>query len=519
MSAHAYLSCDAGAMMSEAGGDSTHILEDNAIVEDVLLYSSRELCIFPGEELPLRLKGRQREAILRRIRIPSGIQGACGNLIGVLRLKEDTSLSAIKSNIEKEEAYHSSLGTSDDTGIELADYRKGILKGYVGTFIKVLEYNLDEEGEEQELILHCKGARRFRVVSVESFQGMLSAKVKVLPEIQGGTRLLRHPINSLSFNENNFASSSIERFSHQLTYTAMTDDPRKKAKFAYNLYSELFQDEQDDDDNNAKPWGYSSLNDKYLQCELDPLGFSYWLSANIVTTTEVRQDLLKSEDASSRLQNCIAVLIASQKQGEIGHLCCIICGLDIALQKDVFRVPGSYGNVGNYVNPHGVIHQTVTIKDLKGSPLEICYARDVDDGDINLLDYVQRHYDSHGPTPVITGLPTLKDSWFPGYAWSILSCRCRNHLGWKFSLCASHHESNLDLVNMFYGIRRESMKVISKEAGYDDESWYEEDDEYEDDDEDEDEDEDEGEDEDEFYEYGSEEDEIIPSLRVEQTID
>jgi hypothetical protein len=32
------------------------------------------------------------------------------------------------------------------------------------------------------------------------------------------------------------------------------------------------------------------------------------------------------------------------------------------------------------------------------------------------------------------GFPTDQDTWFPGYAWTILYCRlCRNHLGWHFT--------------------------------------------------------------------------------------
>jgi hypothetical protein len=32
------------------------------------------------------------------------------------------------------------------------------------------------------------------------------------------------------------------------------------------------------------------------------------------------------------------------------------------------------------------------------------------------------------------GYPTDQDTWFPGYAWTILYCRvCRNHLGWHFT--------------------------------------------------------------------------------------
>jgi hypothetical protein len=36
---------------------------------------------------------------------------------------------------------------------------------------------------------------------------------------------------------------------------------------------------------------------------------------------------------------------------------------------------------------------------------------------------------------VVHGRPTTRDSWFPGYAWRIVSCaRCYSHLGWKFKL-------------------------------------------------------------------------------------
>ena len=33
-----------------------------------------------------------------------------------------------------------------------------------------------------------------------------------------------------------------------------------------------------------------------------------------------------------------------------------------------------------------------------------------------------------------TGTPTLKDTWFPGHAWSFCQCdRCGQHLGWYYS--------------------------------------------------------------------------------------
>jgi cereblon len=41
----------------------------------------------------------------------------------------------------------------------------------------------------------------------------------------------------------------------------------------------------------------------------------------------------------------------------------------------------------------------------------------------------------------VYGAPTTQDSWFPGYAWSILYCRrCVSHLGWRFTLVPQSNE-------------------------------------------------------------------------------
>jgi len=72
-------------------------------------------------------------------------------------------------------------------------------------------------------------------------------------------------------------------------------------------------------------------------------------------------------------------------------------------KHDVFTVAGARGAVGAYVNPHGFVHQTVTARRARNLSL--------------------------WPEP-----PTTKDSWFPGYAWTITNCvRCHQHMGWKFT--------------------------------------------------------------------------------------
>ena len=55
------------------------------------------------------------------------------------------------------------------------------------------------------------------------------------------------------------------------------------------------------------------------------------------------------------------------------------------------------------MNEHGIVHQTVTL----------------------------RKVDNHAV--VCIGGPETKDSWFPGYSWTIAYCSiCSDHLGWKF---------------------------------------------------------------------------------------
>jgi len=60
------------------------------------------------------------------------------------------------------------------------------------------------------------------------------------------------------------------------------------------------------------------------------------------------------------------------------------------------------GALGAYVNPHGTVHETVTMHKAQGLRLR--------------------------------GRPSTECSWFKGYAWTIAECRnCHCHMGWKFT--------------------------------------------------------------------------------------
>ncbi|GMI39737.1 hypothetical protein TeGR_g10885, partial [Tetraparma gracilis] len=134
----------------------------------------------------------------------------------------------------------------------------------------------------------------------------------------------------------------------------------------------------------------------------DPVFLSFWLCANVPLGTRARRTLLTTRHATDRvalLQKSVASLL---KKREL-RLCCRRCAMPVCEKRDVFTVPGADGVCSAYVNPHGAVHQTVTVRRVQ----------DV------LLD----------PDP-----PTAQDSWFPGYAWTICYCKhCQGHLGWRFT--------------------------------------------------------------------------------------
>lgn len=73
------------------------------------------------------------------------------------------------------------------------------------------------------------------------------------------------------------------------------------------------------------------------------------------------------------------------------------------------------------VNEHGVIHQTITVK----------------------------HVEDHSIT--YYGGEETRDSWFPGYSWTIAYCRiCTEHLGWKFKLVNRRFDTTR--LGIFWGL-------------------------------------------------------------------
>ena len=179
-----------------------------------------------------------------------------------------------------------------------------------------------------------------------------------------------------------------------------------------------------------RAWEMSSSSERWscLDAQGDPVKFSFWLANNVCCSRRARLGVLECQTAVERLLHCLAVLESSRQHDFV--LACSVCSRGLALRQRMFNVHSAPGTCGVYVNPHGAVHQTVTVSELLPN--------------VRLL---------------LSGVPTARDSWFPGFAWTILSCGvCYQHLGWKFTklrdfpwLAAQQHQVPGE--DFFYGFR------------------------------------------------------------------
>lgn len=50
-------------------------------------------------------------------------------------------------------------------------------------------------------------------------------------------------------------------------------------------------------------------------------------------------------------------------------------------------------------------------------------------------------------------MSSAKDSWFPGYRWTVCNCACGEHVGWRFDWVAKSEREP----KRFWALRRDVM--------------------------------------------------------------
>ena len=120
---------------------------------------------------------------------------------------------------------------------------------------------------------------------------------------------------------------------------------------------------------------------------------------------------------------------------------CKVCSTPISQTVHSFamRIDDSAHTVGAYANAYGYLHHVLTVSRLEH------------------------------PRVVVgsTIAPETRDSWFPGYGWTILHCRrCGNHVGWQFDRCVANNNDDSTtttqppvVVSQFWGLSTASIHI------------------------------------------------------------
>lgn len=142
---------------------------------------------------------------------------------------------------------------------------------------------------------------------------------------------------------------------------------------------------------------------------MDPVAWSFWLVTNLSLSHDEKIKLLEMHSVVERLLYLQERVRQWSKQEHNTNnfveaiVCCRNCSVPISSARHIFTMNGAEGTSGNYVNVHGIVHQTITLRQVNED--EVWYQ----------------------------GGPVVQDSWFPGYSWTIMACGiCGHHLGWQF---------------------------------------------------------------------------------------
>lgn len=181
--------------------------------------------------------------------------------------------------------------------------------------------------------------------------------------------------------------------------------------------------------------------------ENDPVKLSFWLASNLPLPEDDKYRLLEMHSAVERLE----YIYKKIKERTEPLICCLCCGLPLSRASYMFTVGGAEGTTGAYVNEHGFVHQTITVRRLLSlgqNPLSTTSQSTGSDDESDVVFF--------------SGGPETKDSWFPGYSWTIMSCSlCDSHLGWKFrrvQRCREEKASN-ERPELFYGLSGASVTI------------------------------------------------------------
>lgn len=239
----------------------------------------------------------------------------------------------------------------------------------------------------------------------ERIDGSCSSDEEV---VQGQRRRLQRSPSSRSGGSNKYCSPKVSQ-SHVLGLDSLESSPEKRSssvvnhakciyaapmsfwpRWVYQMYDSYALARVV-----ADTWAQiirSPRLDAYMQ---KPDLLSFYVASKLPVSESRRQELLEIDGISYRLQREIQLL----RSFNLIH--CKNCASLIAKRSDMV-VMSTDGPLNAYVNPHGYVHEVITVYNASGLAL--------------------------------LGSPVKEHSWFPGYAWTIANCAtCNSNMGWLFT--------------------------------------------------------------------------------------
>ncbi|KAK2858262.1 hypothetical protein Q7C36_006181 [Tachysurus vachellii] len=348
---HAYLGSD----MEEFHGRTLH---DDDSVQNLPVLPHAALILIPGQMLPLQLFRPQEVSMFRNL------------------VSQDRTFAV--------------LAHSPDAG-------GGEVQAKFGTTAEIYAFREEQEYGIETVKIKAIGRQRFKVHDIRTqADGIRQAKVQILPE-----RILLDPLSALQL------SSCLHRLVPGVRATpAQSQAQRHHSYRRRKLYPASMTP--------WPSWVYALYDSETLMCRVkkqlhewdenlkdeslpsNAIDFSYRVAACLPIDDDLRLQLLRIGSAIQRLRCELDIM------DRCTSLCCKRCqDTEITTKNEIFSL-SLCGPMAAYVNPHGYVHETLTV--YKASNL-------------NLI-----------------GRPSTLHSWFPGYAWTIAQCRtCGSHMGWKFS--------------------------------------------------------------------------------------
>uniref|UniRef100_A0A4W5QV22 Protein cereblon n=1 Tax=Hucho hucho TaxID=62062 RepID=A0A4W5QV22_9TELE len=367
---HAYLGSD----MEEFHGRTVHD-DDSCQTIPVLPFTA--VMLIPGQTLPLQLFRPQEVSMMRNV------------------IQSDRTFAVLA---------HS------DTGEVHAEF---------GTTAEIYAYREEQEYGIETVKVKAVGRQRFKVHEIRTqADGIKQAKVQILPE-----RILPDPLTAVQL-------TPLSRLHMHPTSRPPAQSCRQAQRWWATYRQRKFHCANM---TSWPPWVYALYDSETLMNRVkrqlhewdenlkddslptNAIDFSYRVAACLPIDDALRLQLLKIGSAIQRLRCELDIM------DRCTSLCCKQCqDTEITTKNEIFSL-SLYGPMAAYVNPHGYVHETLTVYNASN---------------LNLV-----------------GRPSTLHSWFPGYAWTIAQCQiCGSHMGWKFTA------TKTDLSPLrFWGLTRSAM--------------------------------------------------------------